>query len=54
VNFCPGGPLIRRSWFAIARPLFDFAAIAARMHVAAASNSFFYFVLSVLFGFFVS
>ena len=40
VYFSPGGPLIARSFAAIALPLFDFAAIAPRMHVIAASNSF--------------
>ena len=38
--FVPGGPLIARSFDAIALPSFDFAAIDARMHVIAASNSF--------------
>src|SRR5947207_892730 len=40
VYFVPGGPLIARSFDAIALPSFDFAAIDARMHVIAASNSF--------------
>src|SRR3954454_6960634 len=40
VYFTPGGPLTARSFEAIALPLLDLAAIAPRMHIIAASNSF--------------